>query len=234
MDETLNAAFEALKIYDWGQDPKVLAPIYAAIRTSRGDDAARRQIEERLAAVLAADAPYDARQMACRLLMLAGSAACVPALSALLADEKLAHMARFALERIPAPEAGRALCDALPKVKGSLKVGMISSLGSRGDEAGVSALQALLGDTDAAVAGAAAQALGAIGSPGADKALAAAAVNTAAKDAVAHASLVCAERLLAAGNKAGALAAYARALSGSPSETIREAAERGKTACGGA
>ena len=49
-------------------------------------------------------------------------------LAALLPDEKLSHMARFALERIPAPEAAKALREALSKTQGEVKIGVISSL----------------------------------------------------------------------------------------------------------
>ncbi len=61
-------------------------------------------------------------------------------------------MARYALERIPAPEAAQAMRDALPQLSGKLKVGVIGSLGVRQDAASVPALAALLGDADPAVA----------------------------------------------------------------------------------
>ena len=86
-----------------------------------------------------------AKDFACRTLTVIGTAASVPALAALLADAELSHMARYALERIPAPEAAAALRDALPKLSGKLKIGVIGSLGVRRDEASVPALAALLG-----------------------------------------------------------------------------------------
>ena len=46
-------------------------------------------------------------------------------------------MARYALERIPAAAAAAALRDALPKLTGTLKVGVIGSLGVRRDAASV-------------------------------------------------------------------------------------------------
>ena len=70
-----------------------------------------------------------------------------------------------------APEAAQALRDALPKLDGALKIGVIGSLGVRRDAASVPALAALLGDADAAIAAAAACALGDIGTPDAAKAL---------------------------------------------------------------
>ena len=160
MSEQLDKAFEALKTYDWGMDPNVLQPIDEAIVSTHGDAAARKDLETRLAAVLKTEASRAAKDVVCRALKTIGTAASVPALAALLADEKLSHMARYALERIPAPEAGQALRTALPKVTGKLKIGMISSLGVRGEEASLAPLQALLADSDAAVAQAAAHALG--------------------------------------------------------------------------
>jgi len=59
----LDQAFEALKTYDWGQDPKVLRPIDEAVVASYGDDAARQDLEQRLAEALKTDLTYDAKQV---------------------------------------------------------------------------------------------------------------------------------------------------------------------------
>lgn len=230
MNET---AFDALKTYDWGVDPKVLQPLNDAIVTTHGDAAARLELETRLAAVLKTDVPRAAKDAICRLLKPIGTAASVPALAALLADENLSHMARYALELMPAPEAGEALRAALPKVGGTLKIGVISSLGVRGDAAGVAPLQALLADGDPAIARAAAYALGAIGSPEANAALAAAKVSPAARAAIDDASLACAEQLLANDHKAAANATYQRLLGGKPAKEVEQAAARGVKACEG-
>ena len=112
----LDQAFEALSKFDWGQDTKLLAPINEAIVATHGDAAKRKELEERLVAALKTELPLDARQFVCRKLMVIGTAACVPALAALLPEKQLSHMARFALERITAPEAAAALRDALPKL----------------------------------------------------------------------------------------------------------------------
>ena len=158
----LDQAFEALKTYDWGTDPKVLSPIDEAMVATRGDAAARKELEARLVAVLKTDVSRDAKDFVCRKLTVIGTAASVPALAELLAVKDLSHMARYALERIPAPEAAQAMRDALPKIDNALKVGVMGSLGVRQDVASVPALVALLGDADATVARSAALALGAI------------------------------------------------------------------------
>jgi len=135
-------AFAALKTYDWGGDRNALKAIDDAVAATHGDAAARKELETRLAAVLKTDASRAAKDFVCRKLTVIGTAASVPALAPLLADKDLSHMARYALERISDPEAAQAMRDALPKVSGALKVGVIASLGVRRDAASVSALSA--------------------------------------------------------------------------------------------
>jgi HEAT repeat protein len=226
-------AFEALKTYNWGQDTKVLQPIRDAVVASYGNSDERKSLEERLAAVLETDVSYDAKQFVCRQLMVIGTAASVPKLAALLTDPKLSHVARYALERIMVPEATRALRDALGRTDGKLKIGVIGSLGVRGEADSVASIAALLEDEDAAIARSAAIALGAIHSPAAAKALADAKVKADVKMDVADASLACAESLLAAGNKVEALSIYRRLLGGDPPKHVKLAATRGMIACAG-
>jgi HEAT repeat protein len=234
LDQSLDQAFEALKTYDWGTEPKVLAPIDEAIVASHGNADARKDLETRLAAVLKTGMSRDAKDMVCRKLMVVGTAASVPTLAELLADKELSHMARYALERIPVPEAAQALREALPKLQGALKVGAIGSLGVRGDAASVPALAALLGDADATVARAAAMALGDIRTPQAAQALAGAqAANAESKSAVTDACLACAEGLLADGKKAEALAIYKQFVGEDRPKHVRLAATRGMLACAG-
>lgn len=231
MSEKLDKAFEALQTYDWGINPNVIQPIEEAMVASHGDAAARKDLETRLIAVLNTGAPQAAKDAICRALKTIGTAAAVPALAPLLADEKLSHMARYALERIPAPEAGQALRDALPKGSAKLRIGVISSVGVRGESEGVAPLQALLADGDAAVARAAAYALGAISSPQAAAALGSAMPNDATVAAIHDASLACAESLLAKGSKAEAKAIYRKILDGKPRKAMEQAATRGMQTC---
>jgi HEAT repeat protein len=230
----LDQAFQSLATYDWGADPAVLRPIDEAVVATHGDAAARKELESRLAAVLAGDASRAAKDYACRTLRVIGTAASVPALARLLPDAHLSHMARYALERIDASEAAAALRDALPKLQPGLQVGVISSLGARGDAASVPALSALLSAADASVARAAATALGAIRSPEAAQALAKASPQDAeAQLAATNASFACAEGLLGEGNKAAALAVYKRFAGEGQPKHVRLAATRGMLACAG-
>ena len=230
----LDQAFEALKSYDWGTDLKVLDPISDAVVATHSDAAARKELENRLAEALKSNVSRDAKDYVCRKLMIVGSAASTPALAALLPDAEHSHMARYALERIQAPEAAQALRDALPKVSNALKVGVIGSLGARRDTASVPALVALLSDADASVARSAAIALGDIGGVEAAKALTAAKPSAAeVKSATTDASLACAEDLLAAGKKMEAMLVYKSLVGEDQPKHIRLAGTRGMLACAG-
>ena len=227
----LDQAFDALKSYDWGVDPKVLRPIDDAVVAKNGESSAK-ELEARLAAVLGTDVSRDAKDYVCRKLRMIGTASSVSALAKLLSEKELSHMARYALECIPAAEAAAALRDALARLSGELKVGVISSLGARRDAGSVEALSGLLGDGDAAVARAAALALGAIRTPEAAAALAKANPSEPeAKIADTDATLACAEGLLAHGKKAEALAVYKGLAGEGQPKHVRLAATSGILAC---
>jgi HEAT repeat protein len=230
----LDQAFEALKTYDWGADPKLLNPIDEAVVATRDDAAARQELEARLVAVLKTEVSRDAKDYVCRKLRVIGTAAAVPALAELLSHQELSHMARFALERIPAAEAAQALRDALPNIDNALKVGVMGSLGARQDVASVPALVALLSDADATVARSAALALGAIRVPEAASALREAKPQSdALRIALTDACLACAEGLLAAGKKAEAMTLYKGFVGEDQPKHVRLAATRGMLACAG-
>lgn len=146
---------------------------------------------------------------ACQRLAVVGGADAIPALAALLSDEKLNLYARFGLEAIPDPAVDTALRDAATKLQGRQQIGVINSIGQRRDAGAVELLKGLLAHSDAAVAGAAAGALGRIGTSDAASLLREAlAMSAPVKNDVADASLACAEGLAAAGKKDEAAALY--------------------------
>ena len=234
-DEAVDKAFGVLKTYDWGQDRAALAAIDKAAAASSGDAAAQKDLQKRLAAVLATDASVAAKDFVCRKLSLVGSADSVPALAKLLGDKDLSHMARYALERISGPKSAAAIRDALPKTSGRLKVGMINSLGIFRDQASTSAVVALLKDSDQQVAAAAAAALGSIGTSKAAKALADFQADAPEKlgPAVADAQLACAERLLGDGKKPEAMKIYMSLAKSDQPKHVKLAATRGLLAAAG-
>jgi len=127
--------------------------------------------EDKLLAVLKSNAGHKEKADACRLLSRIATKKAVPVLATMLGDEKLAHMARYALEPIPDPSVDVALRAAMGKLKGRRLVGVIGSLGVRRDAKAVGAMAKLLAASDAEVASAAARALGKIATPESAKAL---------------------------------------------------------------
>lgn len=153
----------------------------------------------------------------------------VPALAAMLGDEKMGMYARYGLEPIADASASDALRAALPKLKGNLLIGVINSINKRRDAKAAPALVKLMYGADADVARAAAAALGSIGGPTAVKELQAALGKTTGmtRMAVADASLVCAERLLADGKRDEALAFYSFLSASNVPKAARLAAMQG-------
>lgn len=148
--------------------------------------------------------------VACKKLAQTGTKDAIPALAALLGSEQSSHMARFALEPMPDPAADDVLRAALPKLKGRLLVGVVNSIGARGDTKAVEPLSRLMLGSDVAVAMASAEALGRISGPAAAKVLHDGLTRTKGdvRAVVADAGLVCAEGLLAQGDRARAMALY--------------------------
>ena len=206
----VDKALETLKTYDWGADREALKPIDEAIIATHGDAAARKALEKSLVSALASGISRSAQDYVCRRLRVVGTAQSVEALAALLPAEETSHIARYALERIPDESAAAVMRDALPKVSSKLAPGMIGSLGTRRDGKSIKVFSKLLGDSDIQVARAAAQSLGLIGTSAAARELSKFAKKAPAnmKLPVADACMVCAEQLLAGGNKSEAVALY--------------------------
>ena len=230
----IDQAFEALKTFDWGADRSILNPIDEAVASTQNDAAARGELEQKLIAALEGTLTRAGRDFVCRILMAIGTAASVPALSKLLAQPDDAHLARFALERIPGAEARQALMDSLAKSQGPQLLGVISSLGSRLESASIPALAGLLANADEKVGIAAAAALGAIRNSDAAKALRGAKpASDSAKLAVIDARLACAEGLLAHGQAAEALPIYKSLVGDDVPKHVKLGATRGILACAG-
>jgi HEAT repeat protein len=100
---------------------------------------------------------------ACQALAVIGGPKSVPVLAGLLDDRQLAAYARTALEVIDHPSAGIALLEALPNLEGQLLIGVVTSIGARGDKEAVPQLQELVADPKRGAAEAALVALARIG-----------------------------------------------------------------------
>ncbi|HSU56379.1 MAG TPA: HEAT repeat domain-containing protein [Candidatus Dormibacteraeota bacterium] len=120
--------------------------------------------EQNLIVTLRSDtASLHDKDAACAQLKKIGTDDCIPAVAALLANDQLSHSARYVLEPMKSPAAGKALVDALEKTQGHVQIGIIDSLGARRELSAVAALASLLGKNDEQAAIAAATALGQIG-----------------------------------------------------------------------
>lgn len=182
-------------------------------------------------AALQSDAPLFERAQACRQLAVLGGPEAVPALAPLLGDPQLSHYAREVLERIPDPAAGDALRNAAAKLRGPLQVGVVNSLGLRGETAAVSTLAGLAADRDAAppVVAASLIALGRIGGPEAVRVLRQSLAHEPAsfRDAAAEGCVLAAARAVTAGRPDEATALYDAVRAASVSMLWRAAATRG-------
>jgi HEAT repeat protein len=172
-----------------------------------------------------------ARSFVCRQLALIGTPASVRALAPLVLDEELSVHARNALERIPGAESEKALRDALGQAKGRTRIGVINSVAARRDAASTPVLIKILGE-DPESAAAAAKALGEIGTSEAAKALAAARGKGPApvQRALVDGTLICAERLVAAGQRSQAITLLEGLTEASQPQHVRMAAKRALSA----
>ena len=165
--------------------------------------------EDKLIGVLRSDAKLFDKAKACQRLAAIGTKRAVPALAALLGHEQLGGYARFGLEPIADPSVDDALRQALGKLEGRLRIGVVNSIGVRRDPKAVPALSALARSGKEG----AAEALAALGRIATDEAVATlrqalTSGPAATRPAAAHACLTAAERLVARNQRAEATALY--------------------------
>ena len=188
-----------------------------------------KEQEPALIAVLKSEASQKEKADACRLLAQIGTKDAVPALAALLADEKLSHMARYALEPIPSPAVDEAFRAALGKLTGAPLVGVIGSIGVRHDSKAITPLAKLLQSAEPDVATTAARALGEIGTADAAKTLEKDLGNApiANQPAICEGLLRCAESLAAKDHRKAAMEIYDRLRASKAPAPVLSAALRG-------
>ncbi len=223
---SLDELLGEIATYEFGQSRENLTKLTDIIRESYDSTQLLKQFEKSLLGFLRSDATLASKQFICKRLSIIGTEEAVPTLTVMLTQPETSDMARYALERIPGAVVDEALCNALDKTSGKVKVGIINSLGERGGEAAVVPLSGLLSDTNREVAQAAAAALGKIAGS-----TAAAELGDALRQAsgdwhmvLADACLACADRLVASGNKNAAKAIYQELYTPAESTPIRSAA----------
>ncbi|NUQ63828.1 MAG: hypothetical protein HUU20_15230 [Pirellulales bacterium] len=201
-DMPVEEAWKALPTYQYGQDIAPLLVLDRAVIEAMTSPASRSACAARLASLLeSAQTTPAARQYICNQLRQVGTAAEVPVLARLLANEETSEMARHALETIPGEQPLAALRAALTTLKGRLRIGVINSLAARKDAASVADLKSLAAGEDQEAAAAALWALGNIGGDEAAAFLAARAEKSPVPvpQALAVPLLRCGDALAAAG-----------------------------------
>lgn len=210
-DDAVKEALAALPSYEYGDSRAGLYLIETAVREAGANRRAKRTMAKSMAGVLKSKSTNAAKDFACRQLAIIGGESQVDAIANLLADKELSDIARYALERIEGEAAGAALIKALEAKDEGIRVGVINSLGARGEAASVPAVVKLTADKNEAVACAAIEALGAIDDAAASKALLSMVrpEDAAQRASWSRACLRCAEQL---DEKAAAAAIYERLL----------------------
>lgn len=166
--------------------------------------------QELLRVLQSSDAPLLDKATACEHLAVVGTSESIPVLAGLLADEQLSHYARFALEPIDDPAVDEAFQTAMDSLDGTLRIGVINSIGNRRNASAIGALSKLARDEDFDVASAAVAALGQMGDQEAGRQLGEiwAAADPEMKQVVADAGFVFADTLIRNGKADRALAIY--------------------------
>jgi HEAT repeat protein len=232
---TFDEALAKLATYEEGQSRAALVDLTTIVGQDSASPEKRKAMEASFIKFLGSNATRAGKDQVCRHLRLIGTAASVPALAKLLGTEDTADMARYALERIPGAAVDRTLRSALPKSSGKVKIGIVNTLGRRRDPLAVAALRPLVTGSDAALAVAAAGALGNIATPEAVKALAAVRPKTSGvvRTEVNEAYLRSADALVERGDKKAAYAVYKELNAAGEPEMIRIGALRGLALAGG-
>ncbi|MBN1125866.1 MAG: DUF1080 domain-containing protein [Sedimentisphaerales bacterium] len=187
--------FSVIEEYDVGKSRAGLAAIEEYIRNV--SPTGFGMIETRLLKALASSkTTFAGKQFVCRMLRRVGSAQCVPVLETLLGEEEMSHMARYALQDLTAPESAAAMRRALPKVSDELKIGIVGSLGQRGDRDAVVEIAKLVRSDNQALAAAAISALGRIGGQEAIRVLSYTQVGSELEILCQNSLLMCADQML--------------------------------------
>jgi HEAT repeat protein len=209
----------------------IVALLLAGVASVTAQTAPPKSDEDKLIAVLRSDASRKEKVDACRGLSFIGTKKSVAPLAALLGNEELSHMARYALEPIKDPAVDAAFRDALGTLKGKPLIGVIGSVGVRRDAEAVKPLANILAKHEAGpdVSSAVVRALGSIGNEAAAEILQTGLAH-APKEAqlpIAEGLFRCAELLAAEGKPEIAVDLYDQLLEEGGPHQVRAGALRG-------
>jgi len=209
--------FESISVLRWiamhvGENPSTRPPVVATLEQ-----------------VVKSNRPLPQRQVAARLLGLAGGDRAVGILAPLLHDEKLRDAALAALVEIPGKPSTMAMVGALPKAPAEFRCALLRALGDRHDPDVTRALTDAAKAEDEKVRVVALKALGATQDPGTLSAIVDAMKSGSenVRNAAASACVRLADACLGKGNTKTAAAAYGQVLSLSTLDAARSGALEG-------
>lgn len=234
--QNLKDILQQLRTYKQGRNDEIILKFNDYIRQHRKSPESRAVCEEELLFFLDSDATLAAKMEACRHLRIIGSEKSVPVLEKKLLKKETTDMARYALEKIPAISAEKALLNALSKTRGDIRLGIISSLGQRKVADAVFSLGRLIHGSDTEAALAAVIALGWIATPEAVEILAETLSKSIGniKAQTASSLLKCAEKFQLQEQQKKAVEIYDALLSVDIPASLRRAAGRGRISTAGA
>jgi HEAT repeat protein len=220
----------SVRQYRFGDSRQDLIRAERWVMTHAADDAERRWAAQRLGEMVTdSEATTEGRRFACRMLWVVGDERQVAALGSALDDPAMTDIARYALKGINAPQVDEQLRQALTSTTGDIRVGVITTIGHRRDDASTPLLIDLL-DDDASTAAAAGRALGRIGTAAAADALRTARMKASGRlrNVLTHSLLDAAEHLIAAGQREQAASIYQALLEPAEPTRVKLAAMQGR------
>ncbi|MBE7558322.1 HEAT repeat domain-containing protein [bacterium] len=240
VEMSLEEALGKMAMYQTGHSRLPISVVSDHIVTlqNRRDEKALRQFSYTLLGYLDAywAGAEGKREIIRQLAKISGSEA-VPALAKAVKDKDLWDMALLALEDIPSREADAALRELLSTSEGRARLGVIQTLGLRGDPASVGPLSRILaGDADTTARVTAARALARIGGRSARAALLDSLDDPSdpVHRELADAVMALAQGMARSGDRSGAYRLYERLHRPAEPTTVRSAALLGMlTTAGG-
>lgn len=231
----LDELVKGIEKYRWGQSRVPLRKLEDFVRGFLDSAEMCKMIENRFDAMLVSDVSLAVKQFICRQLSIMGTEQSVKTLASMLGDEATSDMARYALGRIPSDAVDKLLRRSLNETSGKIRIGIINSIGVRGDVEAVGLLEKFVSSDNAETASAAVSALGRIGTKQAADLLAnqMEKVKIVTKKKFMDAYLNCGYKLTEAGKNRQALEIFEKVYKSEADRSSRIAAFRGMVGSSG-
>ena len=113
--QKLEKALVKIASYEYGQPKEILTDLADMVRDASSNPEDAKTVEKHLLEALKSDATLAGKDYICRQLFIVGSEESALVLGSMLADEKTADMARYAMERIGGDAIDEVLIDGLNK-----------------------------------------------------------------------------------------------------------------------